>query len=51
MLTQQDIIDRYPEYANTQDINTVMEVQDLINNNKKTPTFTDIAENFEDLIT
>ena len=50
MLTQQDIIDRYPEYANTQDINTVMEVQDLINHNKRTPTFNDIAENYEDLI-
>ena len=50
-LTQQDIIDRYPEYANTEDINTVMELQDLINKNKKsTPTFIDIYENFDSLI-
>lgn len=48
-LTQQDIIDRYPEYANTEDINTVMEVQDLINNNKKTPTFNDIVANFDSM--
>ena len=49
-LTQQDIIDRYPEYANTEDINTVMEVQNLMNRDRKnTPTFNDIYENFESL--
>lgn len=48
-LTQQDIIDRYPEYANTEDINTVMEVQELINKNKKTPTFNDIVANFDSM--
>ena len=49
-LTEQDIIDKYPEFANTEDINTVMEVQNLMNRDRKnTPTFNDIYENFESL--
>ena len=53
-LTRQDIINNYPEFANTQDISTIEEIQDMIYDyknlpTKKMPTYVDIAENFGDL--
>lgn len=53
-LTRQDIINDYPEFANTQDISTIEEIQDMIYDyknlpTKKMPTYVDIAENFGDL--